>query len=103
MSWSLSTVLIREKTGGGIQKDLRALQSLPLENVGNQQAVDERNAQIEMAIAAAVSVLSNEPFGDAEEVSVSMSGHANPGNQKGSEFSNDYLQVSISVKKYRAL
>lgn len=101
MSWSLSTILQHEHTAAGINKDFDTLNALPTENIGNQQAPAERDNQVKCAIGAVVEILTNSnTFKNAEELSVSLSGHANIDNQSDGG-ANDYIQVSMFVKKYR--
>ncbi len=101
MSWSISTILNHEHNAAGFGKDFDALNALSTENIGNQQAPVERDNQVKSAIGAVIEILTNSnTFKNAEELSVSMSGHANPDNQSDGG-ANDYIQVSMFVKKYR--
>lgn len=101
MSWSISTTLFHEHTEEGIKRDREVLDSVLLSDM-NQQAEVERDAQVQMAKDAVIGILSNSStFDNAEEISVSMSGHANVGNLTSKEYANDYVQISLSVRKYR--
>lgn len=111
MSWSISTVLQHEPTPIGLQKDLDALRALPAPG-GNDQAPQERDEQISAAKRAVFSILTDNggkwdnkgrAFDNAEEISVSMSGHANKNHQKDDSWADEFISVSLYVKKYRAI
>lgn len=110
MSWSISTVLQHEPTPMGLQKDLDALNAIPAPG-GNDQAPLERDGQISAAKAAVFHMLADSMdwekhtrvFDNAEELSVSMSGHANKGHKKDEAWADEYISVSLYVKKYRTV
>lgn len=102
MSWSISTTLKHEHTDRGIQKDLDALNELRSTVVGNEQAIKERDVQIGATIDAVLRCLSDgSTFDNAGEVSVSMSGHANPGNFAPEGMSKDYISISVYARSYK--
>jgi hypothetical protein len=101
MSWSISTTLNHERTGIGLQRSLDALNALVAS--GNDQAPKERDEQVATATGAVFKMLADGgPFDNAEEISVSLSGHANEGHKKDPAVAYEYIQISLYVKKYRA-
>ena len=59
-------------------------------------------AQIAVNYISKAAVVMVEALGDnAEIVSISVSGHANPGNLPKEGWSNEFCSLTVSVKKYR--
>jgi len=40
-------------------------------------------------------------FTNAAEISVSMAGHANEEHKKDASWSNEFINISVSIKRYR--
>ncbi len=99
MSWSTSITFNHENTGIGLQKDLDAINTLVPS--GQDYAKVERDEQCEAAKRAAFQIISEGGFGNAEEITVSLSGHANEGHED-TKGANESINVSVFVKKYRA-
>lgn len=101
MSWSMSTVLKHEHTDVGLQKNLDALNAIDRTNVGNQHCVKERDEQIDTAIHAVHQIIVEGGFSNAAEITVSMSGHANPNHETANGWSNESINISVYVKSYK--
>ncbi len=102
MSWSIPSITLSHKrTDIGLQKDLDALNALVAS--GNDDCPKERDEQVALATDAVFHMLANDHvFDNAEEVTVSLSGHASADHQQGDPaYSNEFLSIHISVKKYR--
>jgi hypothetical protein len=97
MSWSTSTVLKNEAP----QKNLDVLSAIDRTNIGNQHCTKERDEQIDAVIRAVFQLLMEAGFGNAEEISVSMSGHANKDHNKDDSWSNEFVNINVAVKSYR--
>jgi len=100
MSWSLQVNLVHEHTGIGLQKVLDELNAaIPS---GNEQCVKERDDQVRAATDAVFRmIVDGGALDNAEEISVSMAGHANEGHKKDASWADEYIQISLYVKKYR--
>lgn len=102
MSWSISKTLKHEHSGVGLQKTLDELNAIDRTNIGNSQCIKERDEQVEAAIRTAFGLLADGCFVNAEEVSITLSGHANPEHQSSiSGMSNEMISLTIAIKHYR--
>src|SRR5258706_10338668 len=100
MSWSVSTVIKHKHTDIGLQESLDVLNALVVS--GNDQAAKERDEQLQAATEAFFRILANGgTLDNAEEISVSFSGHANVDHKKVPEWADEYISISCYVKKYR--
>lgn len=100
MSWSVGTTINHERTGLGLQKSLDSLNALVAS--GNDQAAKERDEQLQAAIGAFFRMLADGgALDNAEEITVSFAGHANEGHKKDPAWANEYISISLYVKKYR--
>ena len=102
MSWTISKTLKNENTGIGLQKSLDELNDVDKTNIGNQQCETERDEQIDAAIKAAFQLIIEGGFSNADEISVSLAGHANKDHEKEQEWANDYISIQVHVKRYRS-
>jgi hypothetical protein len=101
MSWSLSGKLIRPEGFADVSQNMHDLLAFDRSNAGNTQCIKERDEQIDTAQKLASVFLATEAFANAEEISVSMSGHANPEHKKSTEYANENINISVSVYKYK--
>ncbi len=102
MSWSISTELKNEKTDMFTDNKLKRLKSIDRSNIGNQHCVQERDEQIDAAMQAVASLLIAGGFiENSDEISISMSGHANKNHNKDDSWSNEFVNINIGVKSYR--
>lgn len=101
MSWSISTVLAGENADVLSANAIDELSGIDRTNIGNADCAKERDEQIEAAIRAVSQLLVEGGFNNAEEISVSMSGHANPEHSTRSGWSNESITVTLAVKSYR--
>jgi len=102
MSWTISETVKHESTGIGLQKALDQLNAVDRTNVGNQQCEKERDEQIDAAIKAAFQLIVEGGFANAEEISMSLAGHANKDHEKEQEWANDYISIQVHIKRYRS-
>lgn len=102
MSWSISKTLDYEHSDIGRQRVCAELDAMDRASVGNQHCILERDEQIDAAIQATSQLLAVGGFSNAAEISVSLSGHANPDHKAEAGWSNDAVTISVSIKRYRA-
>ena len=95
MSWSISAYLKPEKGQYLKIEDIKAL--VP---VGNEQCPEERDEQVMAAKHAVYNIVNNAGFENAEEITVTMSGHANKDHKKDPAWANEFISISISIKSY---
>ncbi len=101
MSWAMQVTLNHEKTDVGLQRDLDTLNAAVPS--GNEQCVEERDTQVRSAVAAVFEMLADSRvFEKAEEITVYFAGHANKDHGPDSSYANEFIQINIAVKKYRA-
>lgn len=103
MSWSLSTTV---KPDGENKNHAVVLQlqqaAANRESVGNQHCPQERDQQIDAAVQAVLDLLIGGHFiTNAEEISISMSGHANKDHYKDDSWSNEFVNITVAIKTYR--
>lgn len=102
MSWSLSTTIkaaeVPVSKTGMVPEELV---NIDRSNIGNNQALKERDEQIDAAIDAALRILVQGGFDNAEEIAITMSGHANPEHKPVEGWSNETINVSVTIRKYR--
>ncbi len=102
MSWSINTTLKNDPHDVFIDNRLQQLLVIDRSNVGNSHCVPERDQQIIAAMDAVVRVIIDGGFIDnADEISVSLSGHANKDHAEDSSWSNEFVSITINTKKYR--
>ena len=101
MSFSLSGRIKSPEGFADVQKNLEDLLAFDRSNAGNTQCVAERDELIDTAQKLASVLMATEAFANAEEVSVVMSGHANPEHKKSSEYANESISLSVSIFKYK--
>lgn len=101
MSWSISTVLEGEDADVLSTNAIDELSAIDRTNIGNSDCIKERDEQIEAAIYVTSQLLAAGGFNNAKEVSVSISGHANPEHNTRSGWSNESITVTVAVKSYR--
>lgn len=101
MSWSVSTTLKIEHNPLGWQKTLDDLNLIRAS--ANEDAAAERDEQLKALTGAAFKVIVEEPaLKNAEEITLSMSGHANKDHAAAvGGGADEYMQFSIYVKKYK--
>lgn len=98
MSWYANTTIKQEtpiSKSGVVPEELNALVAS-----GQDYATKERDEQLEVAKGAALRILVEGKLEAAEEISISLSGHANQGHEDV-HGANEYIAVNVSVKKYR--
>lgn len=98
MSWSASTSFkldVPVSKSGLFPEELNNLVAS-----GQDYAAKERDEQLEAAKGAALRLLVEGGFDNAEEIGVTLSGHANEDHAdvKGA---NESISVNVFVKKYR--
>lgn len=92
MSWSVQTTSQTAATiERGAREQYNAQQLVTAATEDERAATDE---QFEAALHAAQSILASGAVGDTP-VSVTMSGHANPGHHKREGWANDQITISI--------
>lgn len=99
MSWSISTVL---KSEGALLSTnaFEELMAVDRAGIGNENCLVERDEQIETTIRVVSKLLGTNTFKDAKEVSVLMSGHANPNHEIVPDAGmNESITLSLSVRK----
>jgi hypothetical protein len=104
MSWSISGELKELKSGDTDELLLKAIDTLTAvdrTNIGNSHCEKERDEQIDAAIRAASQLIVEGGFGNAEEITVSLSGHANKEHKRDSSWSNEFISVQVYLKGYR--
>ncbi len=101
MSWSMSTTLKREGNTADLANEVNKLRALDRSMIGNSNCVKERDEQIEAAITSAFQLFACPIFDNAAEITVSLSGHANPDHQKASGWADETINVQVWVSKYR--
>jgi hypothetical protein len=85
MSWSLSTV--------GLAADIESRIDALEPPCGD---ISERDVQVKAAKEAAKAMIASGTLGAPEGFAVAMTGHANPGNEKGDEgMYLDFLNVAV--------
>lgn len=103
MSWSISTELKNEPDDMFTDNKLQRLKALDRSNIGNQHCEKERDEQIDAAMQAVASLLIAGGFiQNADVLSISMSGHANKDHNKDDSWSNEFVNINVSVKGYKA-
>jgi hypothetical protein len=103
MSWSISKTLEHTRTSVGLQKNLDELNAVDRGNVGNQACEKERDEQIDAAIKAAFQVMVEAGFVNAEEIQVSLSGHANKDHQEDPFMSNEFINIAVAVRSHATI
>lgn len=98
MSWSASLTLKHEASPMGLQNDLEAINALV--PTGQSYAQKECEEQCNAAKRAAFAIIVEGGFENAEEISVSLSGHANE-NHANNKSTNESVNVSVYIKKYK--
>lgn len=101
MSWSIYKVLEGENADVFSTNAIDELEAVDRTNIGNQNCVKERDEQIEAAIRAVSQLLLEGGFANAKEINVSISGHANPEHKTASGWSNEAINISLSIKSYQ--
>jgi hypothetical protein len=108
MSWSIGTQVKRgdsaedlQREADQVRKQIDELKDDPA-RIGNSHCQQERDEQIDAAIRAAFLLLGSGVFANAGEVSVSFSGHANPGHEKDKSTANEFVAITISTQKYKS-
>lgn len=101
MSWSISTTLKREGNAVDLANEVNKLRGLDRSMIGNTNCVKERDEQIEAAITSAFQLFACPIFDNAAEITVSLSGHANPEHKMADGWANESITVSVWASKYR--
>ena len=101
MSWSLSGILGNPEGFADVNNNLQQLSAIDRTNAGNNQCLQERDEQIDTANKITSVLLATEVFQNAEEISISMSGHANPEHKKSDQYGNENISINVSVRKYQ--
>jgi hypothetical protein len=102
MSWSVSTTVEKfEKTDVGLQIALEAIADAGRSVQANMEVKEETSQQVDAAVRAAHAMIVEGGFDNAETISISLSGHANPEHKMRPEWANDYISVQIYISKYR--
>lgn len=99
MSWSVSTTFPIEPGEAGKESALDAINAL--QPTGQDYAHGEKAEQCAAAKRAAFAILVEGGFENAEEIGVSLSGHANEGHASSGGMANDSITVNVYIKKYR--
>lgn len=68
---------------------------------GQTDVPEEMARQVAAAKEAARQMLASHVYDNAEEVSVVLSGHANPNHLAATNWANDTISVSVTITKYR--
>lgn len=100
MSWSFSGKLTNPEGFTDVESNLKLLQGIDHSTAGNNDAIIERDEQIETANKVASILLATEIFEHAEELTISMNGHAIPGHTKSEKGTYESLGINISVSKF---
>lgn len=97
MSWSLS---VSTTTPATLEADLAEARHAAIEANQFQGCLDEAIAAADVAIPAVVQLVQAiVPAGATDTpLSVSLNGHANPGNVPNAEWANDFITVTVNNK-----
>jgi len=98
MSWSLNTALKHPNAGTEV---LDQLQEIDRSNIGNAHSIKERDEQIDAAFDVVSQLVAGPAFVNADEISISLSGHANPEHKHADGWPNDSVSISVTIKSYR--
>ncbi len=92
MSWSAQA-----KVNGEMTRDQVAEVIMHVVVTGNEQALAERDEQVERAKSCVLGILLEGCVGkgNGKSFNVSMSGHANVGHEPNAEWANDYMTISV--------
>lgn len=83
MSWSASAKVSRHE-------------SLHIDVSGNEQALKERDEQVNAAKDATIGLIQSDVFLGGQVFSVALSGHANPGHKPVAGYANDTVTVTVT-------